>query len=159
MTDFYLAHFGLNIHHTFLYWLPWKALSLYNIIIILAALLRHNSKNNMTKNRDKIVILWYDIFAISPTPSLDDFSTNTEQSGCFSILLCASSRLSSTLQDARKRHEDGGIESSDISSLSLASLQSVISCAKWPALKTFKININKARCPVEIWHAWFKLQR
>ncbi len=40
------------------------------IEISLAALLRQNSKTNMTKNRDISKELWYDIFAISPTPTV-----------------------------------------------------------------------------------------
>ncbi len=45
-----------------------ERICLYNRGIILAALLRHNSKTNMTKNREIVIFkkkkLWYDIFAI-----------------------------------------------------------------------------------------------
>ncbi len=52
------AHFGLNISHCFLYFVTLKGFVFYRKII-LATLLRHNSKTNMTKNQDKIVKLWY----------------------------------------------------------------------------------------------------
>ncbi len=75
MTQIFIfAHFGLNVYHS-LYFVALERLCLYNREISLAALLRQNSKTNMTKNRDKIVILkkksWYYIFAISLTPSLN----------------------------------------------------------------------------------------
>ncbi len=51
-----------------------ERLCLYNREISLAVLLRQTGKTNMTKNCDKIVKClknknWYDIFAISPTPT------------------------------------------------------------------------------------------
>ncbi len=51
-----------------------ERLCLYNREISLAVLLRQTGKTNMTKNSDKIVKClknknWYDIFAISPTPT------------------------------------------------------------------------------------------
>ncbi len=68
--------------------------------------------------------------------------------------------LAPPLQDARERREDGGIQSHQVI---------IISCAKWICpyvvkiknVKTFKVNIDKARCPVEIYdmHGLFKLQR
>ncbi len=47
--------FGLNIHHSF-YTCYLERPCLYNREIILAALIRQNSKTNMTKNHDKIMI-------------------------------------------------------------------------------------------------------
>ncbi len=47
------APFGLNIHHSFLYSVTLKGF-VYNIEMSLAALLRQNSKTNITKNRDQI---------------------------------------------------------------------------------------------------------
>ncbi len=52
-NNFIFAHFGLNIHHTF-YICYLERPCLYNREIILAVLIRQNSKTNMTKNRDKI---------------------------------------------------------------------------------------------------------
>ncbi len=52
---FFFAHFGLNIRHTFFIFCNFEMICL-NREIILAVLLRHNSKTDMTKNRDKIVI-------------------------------------------------------------------------------------------------------
>ncbi len=52
---FIFAHFGLNIHHSF-YICYLERPCLYNREIIFAALIRQNSKTNMTKNHDKIVI-------------------------------------------------------------------------------------------------------
>ncbi len=52
---FIFAHFGLNVYHS-LYFVALERLCLYNREISLAALLRQNSKTNMTKNRDKIMI-------------------------------------------------------------------------------------------------------
>ncbi len=53
-TIFIFAHFGLNIHHSF-YICYLERPCLYNREIILAALIRQNSKTNMTKNRDKFI--------------------------------------------------------------------------------------------------------
>ncbi len=47
----FFAHFGLNIRHSFLYFVTLKGF-VFIIGSILAALLRQNSKTNMTKNRD-----------------------------------------------------------------------------------------------------------
>ncbi len=52
---FIFAHFGLNIHHSF-YICYLERPCLYNREIILVALIRQNSKTNMTKNHDEIVI-------------------------------------------------------------------------------------------------------
>ncbi len=52
---FIFAHFGQNIHHSF-YICYLERPCLYNREMILAALIRQNSKTNMTKNRDKIMI-------------------------------------------------------------------------------------------------------
>ncbi len=51
---FIFARFGLNIHHSF-YMCYLERLCFYNRGIMLAALIRRNSKTNMTENRDKIV--------------------------------------------------------------------------------------------------------
>ncbi len=56
MTNIF-PHFGLNIHHTFLYFVTLKGFVFYNREIILGALLRHNSKINMTKNREIVIFL------------------------------------------------------------------------------------------------------
>ncbi len=64
---FIFTHFGLNIHHSFLYS---ERLCLYNREISLAILLRQNSKTNMTKNRDKIMKYWY-IFCHIAHPCLE----------------------------------------------------------------------------------------
>ncbi len=50
-----------------------ERICLYNRYIILAALIRHNIKINMTKNCEIVIFKKknrYDIFAISPTPPL-----------------------------------------------------------------------------------------
>ncbi len=56
---FIFPHFGLNIHHTFLYFVTLKGYrvlkGLCNREIILAALLKQNSKINMTKNREIVI--------------------------------------------------------------------------------------------------------
>ncbi len=58
MTQIFIfPHFGLNIHHTFLYLYNLERICLYNRGIILAALLRHNSKINMTKNHEIVIFL------------------------------------------------------------------------------------------------------
>ncbi len=53
---FIFPHFGLNINHSFLICFYLERICLYNREIILAALLRQNSKTNMTKNCNKIVL-------------------------------------------------------------------------------------------------------
>ncbi len=58
------SHFGLNIHHSFLCLLPKKGF--YNREICLAALLKQNSKTNMTKNRE--IVIWY-FCHTAPTPN------------------------------------------------------------------------------------------
>ncbi len=56
---FIFAHFGLNINHSFFIFCYLERICLYNREVSLAVLLRQNSKTNMTKNRDKIVIYIY----------------------------------------------------------------------------------------------------
>ncbi len=58
MTDFYLRPLWSKYPPYFLYFVTLKGF-VYNREIILAALLRHDRKTNMTKNRDKIVKSWY----------------------------------------------------------------------------------------------------
>ncbi len=55
---FIFAHFGLYPPFIFIF-CNLEKLCLYNREIILAVLLRHNSKTNMTKNGDKLVKSWY----------------------------------------------------------------------------------------------------
>ncbi len=52
---FIFPHFGLNI--PFFILCNFKRICLYNREIILAALLRQNSKINMTKNREIVIFL------------------------------------------------------------------------------------------------------
>ncbi len=54
---FIFAHFGLNISHSFLYFVTLKGYVFVIGKIILAALLRENSKTNI-KNPNKIVTFW-----------------------------------------------------------------------------------------------------
>ncbi len=127
---------------------------------------------------------WHSNWSI--LPNRDVFWSEITNTGCFSILICASSFpflasfprvLAPPHQDARegcmektwgKDARRNWMKWKDISSLPLASLQSVISCKMDLPLcclslffKTFKININEARCPVEIYDMYglFKLQR
>ncbi len=68
MKDFYLRPLWPKYPPFFFILLPWKDL-FYNREIILSAMLRQNSKTNMTKNSDTIVKIICDIFSISPTPT------------------------------------------------------------------------------------------
>ncbi len=52
---FIFAHFGLNIHHSYLYFVSLKGFVFIIGKISLAVLLRQTGKTNMTKNCDKIV--------------------------------------------------------------------------------------------------------
>ncbi len=70
MTQIFIfPHFGLNIHHTFLYFVTLKGF----VFVIGKLFWLHCSdttvKINMTKNREIVIFLkkkmWYDIFAIS----------------------------------------------------------------------------------------------
>ncbi len=73
MTMIYIfTHFGLSIRHTFIYFVSFVRLCLYNREISLAVMLKQLSKqkNNMTKNHDiQKKRLNGDIFAKLPTPS------------------------------------------------------------------------------------------
>ncbi len=53
---FIFAHFCLNIHNSFFIFCYLERLCLYNREIFLAAVLRQNSKTNMTKNPGETVI-------------------------------------------------------------------------------------------------------
>ncbi len=81
--DFIFAHFGLNIHHTFLYFVTWN--HSYFIFCYLKGFVFIKGKLFWLHCSDKIVKptwqwimikiminqkkTWYDIFAISPTPT------------------------------------------------------------------------------------------
>ncbi len=56
MTQIFIfPHFGLNIHHTFFLFCNLERICLYNREMILPALLRNDSKINMTKNREIMI--------------------------------------------------------------------------------------------------------
>ncbi len=64
---FIFAHFGLNIHHSFTYFVTLKGI----VCIIGKLFWLHWSDKIVKPTWQRIVMkLWYDIFAISPTPNL-----------------------------------------------------------------------------------------
>ncbi len=67
---FIFPHFGLNIHNTFLYFLTLKG-----FVFIIGKLFWLHCSDTIVKSHDKESWkkkkkLWYDLFAISPTPTL-----------------------------------------------------------------------------------------
>ncbi len=72
---FIFAHFGLNMHHSFFIFCYLERICLYNREIILAVLHDKHQHDKESWYSPEIVIfkrnitIWYDIFAISPTPN------------------------------------------------------------------------------------------